>query len=63
MTVFAKILRFVDPQTDRLRMDLRLAMSEANAHAEDVSRTVALHGDKIAEMLKSYAEDKRRAVP
>lgn len=56
MTFTRQILRFLDPHTEDLRMQLREKMAEANAHAEDVCRTVVMDGHKIAEMVKAYRD-------
>lgn len=60
MNFTKKILRFIDPSTENLRMQLREKMAEANAHADDVCRTVVMDGQKIAEMVKAYREAANR---
>lgn len=60
MKMRARILKWIDPEADELRVKIRDAMAEASAHADDVSRTVVLHGEKIAEMLRAYHDGNQR---
>lgn len=56
MNFTKQMLRFLDPHTEDLRMQLREKMAEADAHAEDVCRTIVMDGRKIAEAVRSYHE-------
>lgn len=56
MTLTRRILRFLDPETERMRMQLREAIATVDAHTEDLTRTVVMDGEKIAAMLKAHHE-------
>lgn len=63
MNLAKHILRFLDPETEKLRMQFREAIATVDAHTEDLNRTVVMDGKKIAEMLRScHASNNSRRV-
>lgn len=56
MTFAKRILRFLDPETEKLRMQFREAIAQVDAHTEDLTRTVVMDGEKIAAMLRAHHE-------
>jgi phage-related protein len=64
MTITQRILRFLDPETENLRMQFRAALDTVNAHTEDLARTVVMDGEKIAAMLREHhAQNTSRRIP
>ena len=56
MSITQRILRFLDPETENLRMQFREAIAKVDAHTEDLTRTVVMDGEKIAAMLRAHHE-------
>lgn len=58
-----RILRLLDPQGERERMEMRQARCMAEANADDLMRTMSLNRDKIVEMMaarkKSVSQGKK----
>ena len=54
MKLTQKILRFLDPASDELRMQVRDKITELDAHTEDLQRTVIIDGEKIAALLRNH---------
>jgi len=52
MGVRAAMLRFLFPQDERERMALRRQSHEAQASAEDLSRTTRFHAPELAKRLE-----------
>lgn len=46
------MLKMISPRAEEARMDMREARCHAEASAEDLSRTVALHETDIKRMLQ-----------
>ena len=55
-----KLMRFLDPDVEDLRMQLREKIHEANAHADDLCRTIVMDGDRISKLLKACHENTKR---
>lgn len=53
----AKIMRLISPSDENLRMELRHAVACSEAHAEDLTRTIAaIPAHEIAEMIRKVKE-------
>jgi hypothetical protein len=53
MTFSKKLLRFLFPEDERARMAMREARTRACASADDLTRTIAMDGEKIREIIRS----------
>lgn len=54
MTIGKRILRWISPEDEAQRMDLRLAMDTVAAHTEDLNRTLILNGDEIRRKIAEH---------
>jgi hypothetical protein len=61
MSLTQRLLRFLDPETEKLRMQFREAIATVDAHTEDLTRTVVMDGEKIAAMLREHHEQNIRS--
>lgn len=53
-TLARKFLRFVDPDAEANRMDMRRTMSVIEAHTEDLNRTVTLNRDQLMAAIERF---------
>ena len=60
MTLAQQILRFVHPEVEKERMEMREAMARAKAEAEDVTRTTSLDGAALQKWLLENASHVRK---
>ena len=56
MTLAQQILRFVHPEVEKERMEMREALARATAEAEDVTRTVSLDADALREWIAKQVQ-------
>lgn len=59
MKICVWLLRVLCPEQERKRMELRKEMSKASAHADDLTRTITMHGDQIQELLRKAFVERR----
>lgn len=58
MKVGQAILKLFTPRAEEARMSMREARCHAEASAEDLTRTVALHEGDIKRMIRAAAQKK-----
>ena len=54
MTLGKKFLRFVAPENEKLRMEMRHSMAMIEAHTEDMTRTVTLNREEIMAAIERF---------
>ena len=54
MTLGRKFLRFIAPENENLRMEMRHSMAMIEAHTEDMNRTVTLNRDQLLAAIERF---------
>jgi hypothetical protein len=54
MTLGSRFLRFVAPQNESMRMEMRHSMAVIEAHTEDMTRTVTLNRDQLLAAIERF---------
>lgn len=63
MTMGRKFLRFLAPENEDQRMDMRRSMAMIEAHTEDLTRTVTLNRDQLMAAIERFRSDPDKTAP
>ena len=63
MTLGKRFLRWMSPQEEDLRQEMRKAMAEVEAQTDDLNRTMTLDGHLLKKVLAMHMHDPEKTQP